>query len=153
MTITSPIWMRVAWLGLLVAAFFVPVFFLAIEFAETENCTPDITAKDYAGARTIALWTWGLSFLVMGLLLAAAEKCAPTALGRWPVWAAFGIWKAVTLGLAFVTSPSCFESYAPELLDPHPLEGPAAMGSVFAWGIFLAVILVGLIAGPKRHDG
>lgn len=150
MTIRSPLWMRIVWVGLLLAAFYLPLYFLGIEIRGSESCAPDIPWSDYEAVRTLAKWTWAGSLVSLGALLALSLRYAPSRLPIKPLLAGFFLWKTLTLVLAFITSPACFESYGTEGAYTHPLEAFVTFASIFAWALLLALIFIGFVMGPKN---
>ncbi len=152
MSISSPLWMRVTWVGMLLAAFYMPLYFLGIEIKGSENCAPDIPWSDYEAVRRLAKWTWAGSLVSVGVLLGLALRYAPSRLPAKPVLAAFILWKALTLALSFITSPSCFESYGTEGAYNHPLEATFTFAGIFAWALLLILIFVGFVMGPRHPN-
>lgn len=149
----SPAWTRAAWAALLCAAIFVPLYFLGVELRANEVCAEEFVISDFVNARQNALWTWAASLVCVGVAALVVLKLAPPALGAMPVWVAFAVWKAMALGLAFLTVPSCFEDYGGTVREVGMMEYLFLFGTMFTWAIFVLMTLLALVWGPPRDTG
>ncbi|MEM7059190.1 MAG: hypothetical protein AAF557_16515 [Pseudomonadota bacterium] len=135
------------WIILILVALVVPVYAIGFEWRHTANCAPDPPQAAFDQTRIIALATWGATLITVGAVTWTSLRMLAIAGGG--IWPMFGFWKATSLGLGLVATPSCFESYAYLADRMHSLEEPLAWLTLICWvALLLAIVLRALTVTP-----
>lgn len=137
-----------AWILMIALTIVLPVYALGYEWRHTDNCAPDLPAEAVAETRAIALATWGATLIGVGagIWIALYLLARP---GR-IIWWAFGTWKGISLGYAFVLTPGCFEGYSNLTRRGHPIEELLGVLTLFAWLMMLMAIVFRAVTAHRK---
>ncbi|MEM8788127.1 MAG: hypothetical protein AAGE76_07680 [Pseudomonadota bacterium] len=137
-----------AWTIVFLAALGLPIYALGFEWRLTDTCAPDLPAAVFAETRRVALMTWAGTLVGVGAGIRVPLSLIGVSGGI--VWWAFGLWKALSLGLALIVTPGCFEGYSFLADRAHPLEAPLGLLTLASWLLLLvAITLRAATAGAR----